>query len=124
MSGEGKRRYTRITFESKVDLRFSEREYLQCETKNLCLSGVWVLDGRDQRVGDQCDIIFHNTGVTNNRMLRIKGEIVRVDDGGIALIFNDMNLNILTNLQTIMLNQADDPFALAEEFLDTLPVDQ
>lgn len=119
-----KRKFTRIPFQSKVDLRFPDRDYLQCDTRDICLSGLWVMDGHERKVGEQCDIEFHKTGLTKNQVLRMRGEVVRVDKSGIALLFTDMNLNSYTKLQSILLDSAEDPFKVAEEFLDSVAESQ
>jgi len=124
MEAENKRRHTRIPFQTKVDVRFEDDELLSCDTRDLCLSGVWVQSNHDRCEGEKCEIIFHKTGVMNNRLLRLRGEVVRVDDTGMALLFTGMNYNTYTNLQTILLDNAENPFEVAEDFIDRLPLDQ
>ena len=124
MAMENKRRHTRIPFQTKVDVRFADDELLVCDTKDLCLSGVWVQSNHDRREGEECEIIFRKAGIMNNRMLRLRGEVVRVDDSGMALLFTEMNYNTYTNLQTVLLDNAENPFEVAEDFIDRLPIDQ
>ncbi len=124
MDTKHQRRHTRISFQTNVDLKFNNKGYSQCPTQDLCLSGMRVLDCLDQQTGDECEIEFHQTGMVNNRLLRLKGEVVRVDDQGIALVFTGMNFNSYTNLQSIMIDNAEDPFQIAEEFLEQLPANQ
>ncbi len=124
MSGDNKRRHTRIPVRTKVDILFGDDDLLQCETCDLCLTGMRVSSGGLRRPGDQCEITFHRTGITQNRLMRLRGEVVRVDDGGMALLFTDMNYRAYTNLQAILLDNAENPFEVAEEFIDSLPVDQ
>ncbi|MEJ2688782.1 MAG: PilZ domain-containing protein [Deltaproteobacteria bacterium] len=124
MELENKRRHTRIPFRTKVDIRFADNEFLACDTKDLCLSGVWVQSDHDRREGEECEIIFHKAGIMNNRMLRLRGEVVRVEETGMALLFTEMNYNTYTNLQTILLDNAENPFEVAEDFIDRLPIDQ
>ncbi len=119
-----KRKHLRIEYHSKVDLIFSDpdRETFSCSTKNLCLSGLW-LSGCQQEcnTGDQCHVSFHDAGVVRSRTLLIKAQVARVDEDGIALIFEDMNFRTYTNLQTMMQNYTDNTFQDADDFLDDMP---
>jgi len=106
-----------------VDIQFDD-ETISCETSDLCLSGVKVAGGRHRKPGERCAITFHRTGMIGNRLLRLGGEVVRVDDQGMALLFTDMNYRTFTNLQSVLLDNAENPFDVAEEFIDSLPADQ
>ncbi len=117
------RRHTRVPVRTPVEIHFTD-EVIACETTDLCLSGVKIGCGRHRRPGDRCEITFHRAGITGNRLLRVGGEVVRVDDEGMAVLFTDMNYRAFTSLQGILLDNADNPFDVAEEFLDSLPPDQ
>ncbi|MEW6428769.1 MAG: PilZ domain-containing protein [Thermodesulfobacteriota bacterium] len=120
MSVENKRRHTRVPITARVDIQFEDDERLCCETRDLCLSGMLVCSGQHRTKGDPCQITF----ITRNRPLRLRGEVARVDGGGMALLFTDMNLRTYTSLQEVLLDNAENPFAVAEEFIDSLPADQ
>ncbi len=123
MEENNQRRYTRVPVCTPVEIRFAD-EVIACETTDLCLSGAKIACGRNRRPGDRCAITFHRAGITGNRLLRLGGEVVRVDGDGMAVIFTDMNYRALTSLQAMLLDSADNPFDVAEEFLDSLPADQ
>ena len=124
MKERPKRKYTRVPYSGKVDLSFEYKEYMGCEVENLCLSGMLVRSCHDQEVGQRCEVTIHGAGMTNNRLLQLCGEIVRKDQYGVAILFTEMNLRSYTNLQTLILDHADDPFKIAEEFVDELPANQ
>lgn len=124
MGEQDKRRHTRVVLSTRVDLRFDDREMLQCDAEDLCLSGMWVRADHERYPGDQCEIVFHRSGMMQNRPLTLRGEVIRVNDEGLALLFTDMNYRAYTSLQTVLLDNAENPFEVAEEFIDRLPADQ
>jgi hypothetical protein len=119
-----KRKHPRIEYHSKVDLLFSEptRNLSSCFTKNLCLSGLWLSNCQnDCKSGEQCHVSFHDAGVVRSRTLLIKAQIARVEEDGIALIFEDMNFRTYTNLQTMMQNYTEKTYQDADDFLEEMP---
>lgn len=124
MGEQDKRRHTRVPLRTRVDLRFDNEEMLLCDTEDLCLSGMWVCVAHDRTPGDQCEIVFHKTGMMQNRPLMLRGEVIRVTDSGMALLFTDMNYRAYTSLQTVLLDNAENPFEVAEEFINRLPANQ
>ncbi|MCK5545177.1 MAG: PilZ domain-containing protein, partial [Desulfobulbaceae bacterium] len=120
---EEKRRHARVPIHARVNLKFSDKVYSQCETKDLCLCGAWVNGGGDRIEGDLCEVEFNQVGIVNNRILTLRGEVVRaVKERGVGLVFYDMNFSSYTSLQTIINDGSDDVFKDAEEFLDRISI--
>ncbi len=116
---ESRRRNTRVPVEIGISLIFPNRLYEQCKTRDLCLSGLWVYDCLDQKMGERCEIEISEKQANNIfRIIRMRGEVVRVDNEGIAILFRDMNFRSYTDLQTILLYHSEDPYTLAEEFVE------
>lgn len=118
---QSNRKNPRIPYHGKVDLFFDNRSYLKCSAQNISLIGMWVLGCPEQEEGQQCDIEFHDAAIASNRQLRIKGEVIRVDDGGIALLFLNMNIRTYSDLEALILEQGNGPLMEENEFLDGLP---
>jgi hypothetical protein len=90
--------------------------------QNLSLIGMWVLGCRDQvEEGAECDIEFHDTVFSNDRPLRLRGEVVRMDDEGIALLFLNMNVRTYNDLESLIMAQGGPPLMEENEFLEGLP---
>lgn len=120
-----KRKHPRIPYRGKVDLLFPEIEYLNCETLNISLVGIRVRGCQEQEEGTPCDIEFHDTddGSATHR-LSVKGEVVRINEDGIALLFLDMNVRTFNDLEEIIQCNAGDTFLGDDEFLDQNTADQ
>lgn len=118
---QSNRRHHRIPYQGKVDLYFNGRAYLGCAAQNLSLIGMWVVGCLEQEEGKQCDIEFHDAAATANRPLRLKGEVIRVDGQGIALLFLNMNVRCSSDLEALIVEQGGPPLMEENEFLDGLP---
>ncbi len=122
MARQSKRKHQRIPYQGKVDLYFNGRRYLSCAAQNLSLIGVWVVGCLEQEEGSQCDIEFHEAATTTvNCALRMKGEVVRVDDEGIALLFLNMNVRTYSDLEALIVELGGPPLMEENEFLAGLP---
>ena len=119
---EEKRRDVRVPIQTRVNLKFSDKVYKQCDTRNLCICGAWINGAKDRIEGDLCEIEFSQAGIVNNRVLTLKGEVVRVEKQGVALVFYDMNFSSYTCLQTIISDGSEDIYKHAEDFLDHIAI--
>ena len=125
MAHTSKRKHPRIPYTGKVDLLFPDIEYLNCEALNISLIGMRTLGCQEQEEGTQCSIEFHDSaaGETTRRFC-IKGEVVRVDEDGIALLFLNMNVRTFTDLEELIKEHAGDTYMDTDEFLEDIPVEQ
>jgi len=114
-----------MSFSGKVDLLFPDIEYINCEAINISLVGMKILGCQEQEEGTQCSIEFHNSDDNiSTRRLCIKGEVVRVHEDGIALLFLNMNVRTLTDLEEIIKEYAGDSYVDTDEFLKDIPAEQ
>lgn len=120
MTRQSNRKQPRIPYQGKLDLFFADRRYLACTAQNISLIGMWVLGCLDQPEGGQCDIEFHDAAMAG-RPLRLKGEVVRVDEAGIALLFLNMNVRTYADLEALLHEQGGVPLMEENEFLEGLP---
>ena len=117
-----KRKHPRIPYSGKIDLLFPDIEYLNCEALNISLIGMRTLGCQEQEEGTQCNIEFHDSADdTATRRLCIKGEVVRVDEDGIALLFLNMNVRTFTDLEELIKDQAGDSYIDTDDFLKDIP---
>lgn len=124
MAPTSKRKHPRISYGGKVDLLFPDIEYLNCETVNISLIGIRVQGCQEQEEGTQCDIELHDSSADSPRRLCIKGEVVRSNEDGIALLFLNMNVRIFTDLEEFIKDQAGDNYIETDEFLEDIPAEQ
>jgi hypothetical protein len=116
MSDSNQRQHSRVTFQAAMDLGFSGRRFEGCRTRDLSLKGVFVV-GADGQEGEQCEVTLHLTGTSSDLTLNMKGEVVRVEPGGIALRFSEIDLDSFTHLRNIIYYNIEDPDILDHELL-------
>ena len=121
MTRQSKRKHQRIPYQGKVDLFFKDARYLGCAAQNLSMIGMWVVGCHAQGEGSLCDIEFHDDAAPTNHQLRMKGEVVRRDDEGIALLFINMNVRTYNDLEALIVELGGPPLMEENEFLADLP---
>ena len=121
---KSKRRHQRIPYSGKVDLLFDDIEYLGCAAQNLSLIGVLVEGCQEKSEGTLCDIQFHDSLNNSSRPIRIKGEVVRVDDRGVALLFLNLNVRTYTDLESLISDHGREMLVDEDTFLEELQAQQ
>jgi hypothetical protein len=117
MGNRNRRQHSRVTFQTAIDLGFAGRRLEKCQTRDLSLKGVFVI-GTDGQEGEECEVALHLTGVSSNLTLKMRGKVVRVETGGVALRFSEIDLDSFAHLKNIIYYNTEDPDVLEEEWLD------
>ena len=112
------RKHPRIPYTGKVDLKFNGKLFPDCTAQNLSLVGIWVVGCQEQKTGNLCEVEFHDAAPTANRPLRLTGEVVRVGDGGIALLFDDINLRMYNDLEALIKEKGGDSTFTVDDFIE------
>lgn len=110
------RRNTRVPFQSSATLDFPDKTHVACEITDLSLKGVFVHGVTGQQQGEICQISLDLSGSTSHLVLKMKGKVVRVEAHGLALHFQEMDLDSYLHLKNILYYNAEDPDALEDEF--------
>lgn len=121
MTRQTKRKLPRLPYQGKVDLLFPGKSYLGCSAQNLSMIGMWVEGCLEQEEGSQCDIEFHDAAASTNHPLRLKAEVVRRDNVGLALLFCSLNVRTYSDLEALFKALGDPPLLDENEFLADLP---
>ncbi len=56
MTGDERRRSTRVFFQTIANLHFSDADFSNCETEDLSIKGVFVLGISGRPIGDRCAV--------------------------------------------------------------------
>lgn len=97
-----RRKSSRIPYRTSADLKFTDSSFMDCETRDLSVSGAFVLGIKEQGKGEQCNVDLHLTGEASSLLLKMKGEVVRIEDDGVALQFLGVNLDCFYHLKNIL----------------------
>lgn len=120
MKTDNRRRNSRVPFRATITLQFADNKYEECETRDLSMRGVFVAGVTGRKIGDQCDVALHLSGATSDLSLKMKGEVVRAHENGLALHFFETDLDSFYHLKNILYYNSENPDNLDEEFSDKI----
>ena len=109
------RRFTRIIFRVKAEVRIGEELYIAKEIKNLSIGGCLLPLDADLKPGVVCQIKISLSGSTSDLSVQAEGEIVRSTPGGIAVKFTRIDPDSLYHLQSIVRYNAPDAESFEKE---------
>ena len=98
-----------------MGLEFPDQSHPECETADLSLKGVFVLGVTGHKLGENCLVSLRLVGSTSHLILKMKGTVVRVEEGGLALHFYQMDLDSFFHLKNILYYNSENPDALDDE---------
>jgi hypothetical protein len=110
-----KRRFTRIVFRVKAEVRIGEELYIAKKIKNLSIGGCLLPLDADLGVGAACQIKILLSGSTSSLSVQAEGEIVRSAPGAIAVKFTKIDPDSLYHLQSIVKYNASDADSFEKE---------
>ena len=114
---KNKRKNSRVLFQVIINLDFPSQSHAECETADLSLKGVFVLGVTGHKIGENCLVSLRLVGSDSHLTLKIKGTVVRVEDGGVALHFDEIDLDSFAHLKNILYYNSEDPDVLLDEEL-------
>jgi len=115
------RSYARVTFNRKATLTIGEKVYRDKQIRDLSLIGLYLVGHFDASPGTPCTVEIQEQGPTSSLTLTIDATVVRVEENGIGLKFENMKQDAYMFLQTMILYATPDPLAVAEEFCEDFP---
>ena len=114
-----RRRTTRVAFSTTATLHFEDAAYAECATENLSTKGVFIAGVTGRTIGDTCSIELHLSGASSDLVLRMQGRVVRTPPNGIAIQFEEVDLDSFYHLKNIVYYNSEDPDA-EERILPTV----
>ena len=102
----------------RVEPLGTEKEAFYSEsTKDLSLRGVYVKTQERLEVGTPCRLEIELTGSTSRLILAIKARVVRVDQEGMAFLFDEIDLDSFFHLKNILYYNSGDPDRIDREII-------
>lgn len=118
--GHEKRSNPRIAFETQADMKFKDGTQNRLITRDLSINGIFVLNMKDKLVGDECEVTLHC-----DLVLKMKGEVVRVEEEGSAIQFFDQDLDNFHHLKNVVYINAvghEEADIFDDKMVDELPM--
>lgn len=117
MEEVNKRKNVRVRFTTNATLRFADQSFTNLETSNMSLKGVYVLGVSGIAKGAKCGVSLHLSGATSELMVKMTGEVVRVEEDGVALRFSEIDLDSFFHLRNIVYFNSENPDVVEEELV-------
>jgi len=119
MARNERRSNTRVAFQTTMDVAFTGgRKYPGCAIQDLSVKGVFLVGVRQQAVGDRCDLTLCLSGTSSELCLRMQGEVMRVEDGGVGVHFIEMDIDSFYHLKNIVYFNAAEPDHIQEQLVE------
>ena len=119
---EEKRRNVRVRFKTSAVLEPLEAGGLGPvvveRTRDLSLKGIYCETPIHWPPGTKAKITLRLTGTSSELSIRMKGHVVRSDEGGMALLFDETDLESLYHLKNILYYNTGDPERIDRELLE------
>lgn len=112
---EEKRRFTRIPFKLKAELKVNNVLYKAKEIKNLSIGGCLLPIDADLDPGTPCYIKISLSGTNTRLSIQVEGQILRVSQSEVAVKFTRIGPDSLYHLQNIVLYNSSDPDEVESE---------
>jgi|GEM_PF-3210287 len=98
-----RRRGARVTFRATARLKFESGQVFEnCQTSDVSVSGVFVEGVSGVSAWDKCAVDFQLVGRSSSLVLAMKGQVVRAQENGVALQFDEVDEDSFCHLQNIV----------------------
>jgi hypothetical protein len=112
---EDSRRFSRIPFKVKAQLRVDDQIHNVAELSNLSVGGCLLPLSLDLPPGTPCQLKIILEGTTDETGVHVEGEVVRAIPDGLALKFVRIDPESLFHLRNIILYNAPDADSVEQE---------
>jgi len=116
-----KRKFSRIEFSQRANIKFQGTNYENCMIKDLSLTGMFVFGTFSQQEGNKCLIKYSQTSSTSHFYFKAAARVVRKNEEGIGIIFTSMPPNSYMLLETTLLYESKDPLSIGLQLPDNCP---
>ncbi|MDQ7781494.1 MAG: PilZ domain-containing protein [Desulfomonilaceae bacterium] len=111
-----KRRFTRAPFQTEVRVISDDRIVVSHHLQNVSLGGAYVLVDNPLPQGMPCILNIDLIGPRSLLRVEIEGEVIRVEEKGMAVKFTRIDVDSLVHLRHFIRIHAQDPDAVDYEF--------
>lgn len=114
-----KRKTTRIVFHVEAAMDTGGRT-IRGKVENLSLSGIFVITSDRLPPGHRVEVFVYLSGSTSQLTVEAKGKVLRSDDRGIAVQFDEIDLDSFIHLRNIVALNEGDMDRIMQEFYQHL----
>lgn len=98
---QDRRRESRVPYRATAELVIGKKKVKEKGTRDISVTGTFVEGITDMGKGTQCAINIFLVGDASELLLKMQGEVVRVEESGVALEFIDVSRDCFYHLKNI-----------------------
>jgi hypothetical protein len=121
MTHDERRKNTRVVFHTTASVRFAGEVFEGLAIRDLSLRGVYLEGISGRRQGEKCEVELFLTGSSSELKLNMAGKVVRHDDNGLGVHFEEIDIDTFFHLKNIVYYNADDPDQVENELGENIP---
>ena len=116
-----RRRESRVPYRATADITFGGKNLKGVETRDISITGTFIEGLTGFKKGEQCKINLVLLGEASELLLKMKGEVVRIEESGLALEFIDVTRDCFYHLKNIAYKKPrQSKIVLSDDFEDSL----
>ncbi|MEW6428750.1 MAG: PilZ domain-containing protein [Thermodesulfobacteriota bacterium] len=96
-----RRRESRLPYRATIDANFGKVSFTGKETRDISITGTFIEDISGPKKGDTCKLVLQLKGEASDLYLKLKAEVVRNEEKGLALEFLDVTRDCFYHLKNI-----------------------
>jgi c-di-GMP-binding flagellar brake protein YcgR len=116
MSVTEKRKFTRIPFQTEIKITAGEVTHVSNKLRDISLGGAFIFMKEALPESIPCVLDVELRGPASLLRIQVEGEIVRVEDDGIAVKFTRIDLDSLLHLKHLIRVLTQDAELIDHEF--------
>lgn len=101
----GRRHYARVTFSTRIIIIYNDNDHevdVTGSSTNLSIKGLFVKTDKKVSKGMECKVKIILSGGVDAPELLIHARVARVEENGMGLVFDAMDLETYTHLKNIV----------------------
>lgn len=120
MSTESDRKFTRVPFKTEIKVTSGNTVIASSLVRDISLGGIFIETPDRLPIGAQCAVNIDLIGPATRMEIRVEGEVVRVEQAGVALNFTRIESDSLIHLRHLIEIHAEDPQTIDQEYFQEL----
>ncbi len=113
-----RRRNLRVSFKTSVCIRPLHHDVpaiMSDHTRDISLRGLYCYTKEKLPVGTPCEVELRLSGSSSDLKLFMQADVVRSDEKGLALQFNEVDLDSMIHLKNILYYNSGEPDKIDQE---------
>lgn len=105
-----RRKKPRVDFKTSIVLKTDLSEiHIEGSSKDLSLKGIFIHTQEKIAMDAQCQVEVNLTGMTEQLVLYMQGNVIRKEKNGVAIAFESIDLDSYTHLKNLVRYNTADP---------------